>query len=151
MRIFFTIFIFLPLISFSQYDKIDSIVKEIDSLIEKKEKFKKYYSVPAIDCCDDTTYSIFTHYIDSVNCILGKTIYEANFRGKEKVTFYFNNTTIIKVIVNNDWYDDILYAEKDYLISISLRKLVPEFAIWTSEKLKDMAKSRILNKIKICK
>jgi hypothetical protein len=106
----FLIYFALSLISlsaFGQQTEIDAFCQKIDSTINGATNIGQFLVRHPSDY--DTTRLFERYFIDTVNLVLLKSVYDANYYAKEYIEFYYRDTQLVRINARHE-LDDKKYA-----------------------------------------
>jgi hypothetical protein len=102
-----------------QHTEIDAYCQRIDSIITKATNIGEFIVRHPSDF--DTTCLYDRYFIDTVNLVLLKSIYDCNYFAKEYIVFYYRDTQLVRINARHELedkkYAGVFYYEQGELIS----------------------------------
>ncbi|NTS43989.1 hypothetical protein HRG84_24130 [Flavisolibacter sp. BT320] len=102
-----------------QQTEIDAYCKKIDSTIAAATNIGEFIVSHPSDF--DTTRLYDRFFIDTVNLVLLKSIYDGNYYAKEYIQFYYRDTQLVRINARHELedkkYEGVFYYQHDSLIT----------------------------------
>ena len=120
IALFFSLCLFVSS-TLGQQAEIDAYCQKIDSTIAAATNIGEFIITHRSD--SDTTRLYDRFFIDTVNLVLLKSIYDANYYAKEYIVFYYRDTQLVRIKAHHQLgdkkYAGIFYYQQGNLITVS--------------------------------
>lgn len=105
--------------AFGQQTEIDSYCQRVDSTITASKNINEFIVRHLSDF--DTTRLYDRYFIDTVNLVLLKSIYDGNYYANEYIEFYYRDTQLVRINARYELNDrknaGVFYYEQGNLIT----------------------------------